>query len=65
MGARSTDDPMVLRVVRGEADTEELAALSVVLLAVARHLAALPPAPPVQRAGWRRTHHPTGSWRVA
>ncbi|MFI6687435.1 acyl-CoA carboxylase subunit epsilon [Streptomyces sp. NPDC050485] len=54
-------------VVRGAPDPQELAALTAVLLGIARSPAAMPgPAAPPPRPGWRRprrAQHPgAGSW---
>ncbi|MFJ8313196.1 MULTISPECIES: acyl-CoA carboxylase subunit epsilon [unclassified Streptomyces] len=59
--------PAAFHVVRGEPDPHELAALTAVLLGLARNSAADPdPAGPPPRPGWRRprrAHHPgAGSW---
>ncbi|WP_329464375.1 acyl-CoA carboxylase subunit epsilon [Streptomyces sp. NBC_01431] len=56
--------PAAFHVVRGDPDPHELAALTAVLLGLARQPAAEPAPPP--RPAWRRprrAHHPgAGSW---
>ncbi|MFJ4437375.1 acyl-CoA carboxylase epsilon subunit [Streptomyces sp. NPDC088923] len=66
-----TVDPGLLRVEKGHAEPEELAALTAVLLARAAETAAAPPSERsvrAARAGWRRLERENGfhaphSWR--
>ncbi|MGE9693913.1 acyl-CoA carboxylase epsilon subunit [Streptomyces sp. NRRL F-5630] len=63
-----TVDPGLLRVEKGSAEPEELAALTAVLLARAAETAAAPTTPRSARAGWRRLERENGfhaphSWR--
>ncbi|MEU6274060.1 acyl-CoA carboxylase subunit epsilon [Streptomyces populi] len=56
-------------MLHGNPSDEDLAALTVVLCAVTRHLTAAPVRPVVPRAGWEDTRRgrswSTGSWRAA
>ncbi|MGW4567909.1 acyl-CoA carboxylase epsilon subunit [Streptomyces sp. NPDC004561] len=63
-----TEDPAAVRVLRGRADADELAAVLAVLHALAARTApaAPDPAPARPRATWRRPRHRphTGTWRT-
>ena len=67
-GRPGTSEPMVIRVLRGNPDAAELAALAAVLLAVSRSLPVRRPAQrKTPRANWDRTgprYRAPNSWQA-